>query len=284
MNYTVRKHQEMGQNKSKSQFSRLKAKASSKDNFISLQDRKLTVPNITEQLNQCHEKNVSTSIVGRRLWETGLYGRIAVKKPLLRKQINVKRLQWAKIQKEQWNKVLWTDKSKSKIFGSNRRVYIQLRVVESAASPCTTPTVKHGQGSVMVWESFTNCKVDLHQVKSKLNQISYHSILQYHAIPSRKWLVAQGFVLIQDNDPNHTRKLCQRYIKSKEGQHILQLMSWLVQSTDINPIEQVWDEFDWKVRAKQSTSAAHYNILPGKLGRTIFSLPPVFGRKNAENL
>ncbi len=58
----------------------------------------------------------------RRFYETGLYDIIGVKEPLLRKQNNVKRLQWAKAYKdwtiEQWNKVLWTDESKFKIFGS----------------------------------------------------------------------------------------------------------------------------------------------------------------------
>ena len=51
----------------------------------------------------------------------------AVKKPLLRKQNNIKKTpvgqgiqNWTK---EQWNKVLRTDKSNFKIFRSNRRVY-----------------------------------------------------------------------------------------------------------------------------------------------------------------
>ena len=84
------------------------------DNFIritSLCDRKLSTPNITAQQNQCYVKDGSTSTVRRTLCEAGLYGRIAVNKPLLRKQNNVKRLLWAKIHKdwtiEQWNKVLW---------------------------------------------------------------------------------------------------------------------------------------------------------------------------------
>ena len=56
-----------------------------------------------------------------------------------RKQNNVKRLQWAKVHKdwtiEQWNKVLWTDKSKFEMFGSNRRVYMWQRVDERTANP-----------------------------------------------------------------------------------------------------------------------------------------------------
>ena len=94
-------------------------------------------------------------------------------------------------------------------------------------------------------------------VKGKLNQISYHSILQHHVIPSGMHLVGQGFVLMQVNDLKHTSKLCQRYIKSKEEKYILQLLSWPAQSADLNPIELVWDKLEQKVRAKQPTSAAH---------------------------
>ena len=116
-------------------------------NFIrvtNLRDRRLTPPNNTAQLNQCQEKNVSTFTVRRRLCEAGLYGRIAIKKLLLRKQNNVKRFQWAKTLKdwsiEQWNKVLWTDKTKSEIIGSNRNIYVRWRVGERRV-----PSVTHQQ-------------------------------------------------------------------------------------------------------------------------------------------
>ena len=69
--------------------------------------------------------------------------------------------------------------------------------------------------------------------------------------------MAQEFVLMQDNDQKYTSKLCQRYIKSKEKLHVLQLMSWSVQLEDLNPIELVSDELDRKVRTKQSTRVAH---------------------------
>ena len=72
---------------------------------------------------------------------------------------------------------------------------------------------------------------------------------QYHAIPFEMWLEGEGFILMQDNDLKHTRKLCQRYIKCKEEKHVLQLMSWLAQSADLNPIELVWNGVNWKVAA-----------------------------------
>ena len=60
---------------------------------------------------------------------------------------------------------------------------------------------------------------NLHLGKSKLTQTGYHMI------PSGARLVSQGFQLMQDNDPKHTSELYQKYIKSKEEQHILQLIS-----------------------------------------------------------
>ena len=153
-------------------------------------------------------KNVTTSTVRRRLCEAELYGRIAIKKPLLRKQNNVKWSQWVKANKE-WNKVLWIDESKFEILGLNMRVCVRRRVVERAATACITLTVKHGEGFAMVWGAFANCKVgDLHQMKGKLNQTGNHSILQHHTIPPGTRLVDQGFILMQHNDPKHTSKLC----------------------------------------------------------------------------
>ena len=70
-------------------------------------------------------------------------------------------------------------------------------------------------------------------------------------------LMSQAFVLIQDNAPKGTIKHCQRYIKSKEEQHVFQMMFRPAQSADLNSIELVWDERDRKVRAKQPTSASH---------------------------
>ena len=53
----------------------------------------------TAQLNQCQEKMCQHPL-WREDCEAGLYDRISFKKPLLRKQNNVKRFQWAKVHKD----------------------------------------------------------------------------------------------------------------------------------------------------------------------------------------
>ena len=56
----------------------------------------------------------------RRVGEAGMYGRIAIKKLLLKKPNNVKRLHSTKAYKDwtidQWNKILCTEESKFEIF------------------------------------------------------------------------------------------------------------------------------------------------------------------------
>ena len=176
---------------------------------------------------------------------------------------NVKRLHLVKVHKnwtiKHWNKVLSTDKSMFEVYGSNRRLYVQRRLDERAVTRCITPTVKHRKGSVMVWEACAICKVgDLHQVEYKLNQTGFHSILQRHTITSGTWLVDHEFLHMQANDPKHTSKLCQMYIKSLEEQPVLRRMSWPVQSTDLNPIELLLGELERKVKVTQPTNAAHH--------------------------
>ena len=45
------------------------------------------------------------------------------------------------------NKILWSDKIKTKLFGLNAKCYIWM-------NPGTIPTVKHG-GSIMLWGCFS---------------------------------------------------------------------------------------------------------------------------------
>ena len=71
------------------------------------------------------------------------------------------------------------------------------------------------------------------------------------------WFVGQRFVLMQDNNRKCTSKLCQRFIKSKEKEHVLEIKTGPVQSADINHIELVWDEIDRMDRPKHASSVAH---------------------------
>jgi len=260
--YTLRRKTETGSNSSRSRLGRPRVTTKHEDKFIcvsSKRERTRTAPDLRAELNGMRDTPVSTSTVQRRLREYGLMGRIAVKKPFLRKQNKIKRLGWArkysKWTVKQWSKVLFTDESKFEIFGGKRRVYVRRMRGERCINQYITPTVKHGGGSVMVGGCFGNDKVgDLIHIKDTLTKERYHRILQYHALPSGMKLIGRGFILQQDNDPKHTSTLCKRYVESKEKQGELVNMAWPAQSLDLNPIELLWDELDRKVRAMRPTN------------------------------
>jgi transposase len=69
----------------------------------------------------------------------------------------------------------------------------------------------------------------------------------------------------------HTSRLCKGYLTKKESDGVLRQMTWPPQSSDLNPIEMVWDELDRRVKEKQPTSAEHmwefcWKSIPGDAG------------------
>ncbi|CDQ99897.1 unnamed protein product, partial [Oncorhynchus mykiss] len=90
--------------------------------------------------------------ISRILHKSGLYGRVARRKPFL-KDIHKKcRLKFATSHlgdtPNMWKKVLWSDESKIELFGNNAIRYVWRK---SNTAEHTIPTVKHGGGSIMVW-------------------------------------------------------------------------------------------------------------------------------------
>ncbi|MGH0185707.1 UNVERIFIED_CONTAM: hypothetical protein FKN15_018690 [Acipenser sinensis] len=86
---------------------------------------------------------VHQSTISRALHNTGLYGRVAKKKPLLKKYHLKARLEfarkhesdpaamWEKVFESDpaamWEKVLWSDETKIELFGQNSKHYVWRR-------------------------------------------------------------------------------------------------------------------------------------------------------------
>ena len=164
--------------------------SASEDTFI----RVTILRNCSTNKSFTSSRHISTSTVQRRPCESGLQGRIAAKKLLLKDTNNKKKLAWANKHKQwtlnRWKSVLWYYESKILIFGSNSRVFVRCRAGEQMISACVVPTVKHGGGGVMVWGCFAGDTLcDIFRIQGTLNQHGYHSILQWYSIPSGLRLV-----------------------------------------------------------------------------------------------
>ncbi|CAJ0964174.1 unnamed protein product [Ranitomeya imitator] len=153
---TIKRYKETCSHEDCPRKGRPRVTSASEDKFIrvtSLRNRTLTAAHIRDQVNvtqSSSSRHISTTTVKRRLCASGLHGKIAARKPLLRTGRKQKRLVWTKKHKEwtldQWKSVLWSDESKFEIFGSNHRVFVQRRKGEQMDSTCLDPTVNHGGG------------------------------------------------------------------------------------------------------------------------------------------
>ena len=91
-------------------------------------NRRKSVACVKAELESELKVVISESTVRRRLYEVGLYGRVARKTPYVNKINRRKRLEYAKNYREKplgfWNKVLWSGESKFNLFGSDRKVVV----------------------------------------------------------------------------------------------------------------------------------------------------------------
>ena len=119
-----------------------------------LKNRKATANEINLAL-QDSGVNVSNRTVRRRLFSAGLRARKPSKRPYLNDKQRKKRLSWAREHlewtKDNWKKVLWSDKTKISIFGSDGVRYVRRRPGEDNMPECTTATMNHPL-SVMIWD------------------------------------------------------------------------------------------------------------------------------------
>ena len=113
---TLERFKETKSYATKRRSGRPRCTSSQEDRFIkitSLHNRTASADNIKSVINNTREKPISKTTVRKRLTESGLSGRVAVSKPLLRAQNKLKRLLWAKkyqnFSAEDWIKVLFKD-------------------------------------------------------------------------------------------------------------------------------------------------------------------------------
>jgi len=208
---------------------------------------------IAKELAKLNIVSVHPNTVKNRLKETGLQGRVLVKKPLLLPRHIKARVEFAKQYqnwtKDDWAKVIWSDETKICLHGSDGRRWTWKRPDEPLQNKHVKQTIKFDK-SVMAWGCFSRAGVgDICIIEDKLTSAKYVRILSTHMQPSAARLVGPEYIFQQDNDPKHTANNTKGWL-SRKNIHVLQ---WPAQSPDLNPIENLWSHLKQEIRKAQVT-------------------------------
>ena len=155
--------------------------------------------------------------------EAGFGGRTAARKLLLRPQI----------------------KKKKNFSGEKIIEQMIFQIFGSMMKQCVVPTVTHGGSKVMVWGCFrgNNTFRDIVKIDRITTKEVYLGILKNHNIPSGSRINGEAFIF-QEDDPKHPSKFYRNHLSELENDKIIERMIWLTKSSDLSPIELLWDEFD----------------------------------------
>ena len=192
------------------------------------------------------------STVRHRLLESGYKSHTAKPKPIRTAVQKQKRLSFSKSHinwlSDDWNKVIWNDKSHFELFNRKNRTFIKRKPNEPDLPFSFIPRLQRGSGSISLWECVTSTGVDsLIFYDGRVNTRSYVQLIgdTLPAFINSRFGTSPGdFWYMQDNVRPHVSGFAEKVFERNK----VLLVEWSSTSSELNPIEKPWDMIDNQLR------------------------------------
>uniref|UniRef100_A0A671YBG6 Tc1-like transposase DDE domain-containing protein n=1 Tax=Sparus aurata TaxID=8175 RepID=A0A671YBG6_SPAAU len=211
---------------------------------------KATVAQIAERINAGSDRKVSEYTVHRSLLRMGVRSRRPVRLPMLTTVLWRMRLKWALEHQnwttEQWKRVVWSNEAHFLLHDVDGQVRVCRLPGENMTPGCAV------RGSVRLWAMF--CWETLGpaiHLDVALTSTTYLNILADQVHPFIQTVFPDGSGFFQrDSTPRHTAKIVQEWFEEHNDEFTV--LTWPPNSSDLNPIEHLWDVLNKQVQSMEA--------------------------------